>query len=331
MIGILVTGTGSFGLCIATCFLSYQLARQSESEPPGYGWWDTSWDTHNISEFLGISIPSDVVNLQIQGSRGVRGSYGIIPRLQFTFNAPPYSTMAFINAFCDGVLYPGYNPLIATDSYLPSPHELLIRVKSSIHYSSSPGVPETTLGNRCFQSGWIQELVVEQANPNLYTVSYRLPYEPNSSSAEGYYPQAQFVTPFDRIFRLHVTGLREVETEENQPTYLLTYPTICLDTSFVVVIPDYWTYRGDDFLDRYHGSEIAILVDGIPQKPASMDEYGRLIEANINEETVSELWDYCLTDNWEVGTHNIQVIVNPPDGSEETFEWKFEVQADLRE
>jgi hypothetical protein len=317
------------GLClagIAVIFLSYKLQRPLP--PLGYAdFFDSHhWNAENIGAFIGIPIPTDSVNLQIDGRLGSTGSYGIDPRLAFTFRSSPQTAMNFINAFCDGVFYPGYNPLIAIDSSSPVPGAVLVRANGTIHYSISPDVPETTMGNRCAQEQWIIDIMIETADPTLYTLSYRLNDNATGDPSNSY-PHAETITPLDPDFRLYATGLHEEQTTSGEVIYQLVYPTICLQTQHEGLIFDYWTHHAADF-EPYLGSSIALFIDGERLPPARVTANGALIDISDDETVLRRGWNYCFTQDWRPGTHTVEMRVSPLQGPVRTFEWSFEVEED---
>jgi hypothetical protein len=299
-----------------------------DPEPPGYSGWLSSndWNKENIGYFLTVPIPEDAINLEIEGSMGLRGSLGIIPRLSFSFYAPPQSATEFVNAFCDGILHPGYNPLVATDSYAPTEESVFILGKRMMHYSHSPGVPDTIKGNRCqrHDKGWIEEIVIDTSNHEEYVVSYNLPYSPNS--ANEYYPVTRKVTPFPKQFKLYVFGLRTENADSDSPLYIVENHTICLATSSVSgPIWDYFMFN-PEAMTPYTNSDVTIFIDEIEQPAARMDKRASLLP--LESDFQSGAWEYYCLDStvWEQGTHTMQLIVEPDDGEALTLEWEFEVR-----
>src|SRR5882724_1527922 len=60
----------------------------------------------------------------------------------------------------------------------------------------------------------------------------------------------------------------------------------------------------------------------------SISQYGFLLAADTNDSSLGGRWSYCLTQDWQPGLHRVQMLVSPPQGSPQTFEWKFEVGED---
>ncbi|HEX2906065.1 MAG TPA: hypothetical protein VHO69_04350 [Phototrophicaceae bacterium] len=246
---------------------------------------------------------------------------GTKPGLKFRFRSSPQTADTFVQAFCDGRLYPGYNPLVAIDSARPAPDALLIRTAGSIHYSRSLGVPDTVWGNRCILRGnWsVYEIVIDRSQTDTYTVSFDLPYDANVNPWE-YYPRAEYVAPLGTAYRLYVTGLYE----DAPGLYSLTYPTICLITNELPLVWDYWEFHREERPDD-SGAVVQIQLDGRPQPSAYITRGSGLapIGLALDKSTIS---NYCLTADWTVGTHQVRMVITPPTGTERVFEWDFVVK-----
>jgi hypothetical protein len=321
----------SFASCVGLCAVAYQIDVRMNPRPPGYSdLFDSSaWDTNSISEFLGVQIPADASNLQIEGEKGfLSAAYGTIPRLQFSFHAPPESATTFVQHFCSGTLHPGYNPLESEETLSPRPDSVLIRGRGTIHYSHSPGVPQTIRGNRCvlrdrtFES-FLHEIVLDTSNPDNYIVHYRLPYRPNGNPGEFYIP-AQVVTPLGDEFRLYVTGLQEETSSDDENSYRLTYPTICLETAPIAARRfDHWHFNPPQV--SYIGAAVDISIDRISQPAAIINDASALVYRSTENDTLLSKWNYCLTDNWEIGTHTVEMSIRFSNGEPQNYEWAFEV------
>ena len=205
-----------FMIILVGCGL-YQSNHRTNSYPPG--WRDMldngDWGRDTISHFLDIPIPEEAQDLVIEGQQGIVGSYGIYPKLSFSFTAEPESALQFVEQFCDGELHTGYDPRNAVDLSEPTDDAVLIRGDQTIHYSRSEDTPSTIRGNRCArydnrdlerQWTWIEEITLDAFDSNAYHVFYHLPYKANSGGAEEYYPRARMVAPFGDQFRFYVTG-----------------------------------------------------------------------------------------------------------------------------
>jgi hypothetical protein len=284
--------------------------------PPGYSDWflPREWDANSIGDFLAVRIPADATTLQIEGRKGSLGQYGINPTLEFSFSAAPENALAFVNSVCN-IVYVGYNPFASTETYRPVSDSVLVRGGLTIHYSYSPSAPETTLGNRCNRRGYLTEIVLDTADVNMSRVFYRL--QANRNHPE-YYAMAELVMPLEN-FQLYATGLRE-----QGQTFVLTYPMICLETGFLFRNVDYGFYVNR--IEAYEDSEIALFVDDILQPSASIQDGALKEMRSPNDNTESlERWDYCLSNDWQAGTHTVQMRVTPPQGDIEVFEWTFDV------
>src|SRR5260370_40908146 len=121
----------------------------------------------------------------------------------------------------------------------------------------------------------MEEFVIDESNPKLYAVSYRLPYTPNVNPGE-YYSRAEYVMPLGDMFRLYVTGLHEKKLQGDKVAYELSYPTLCLETSWSVLVPGLQGL-GPDSLAPYKAASITIGVDGTPQPYAQITSAEQLI------------------------------------------------------
>jgi hypothetical protein len=317
---VLVRSVGLLFLLCGVVYGALCLSFNGSDVPPGYkSWFDFGgWNTERINRFLGTSLPTDAVNLQIEGRMGMQGSYGITPSLEFSFQSSPASAAAFAEGFCGGVLHTGYDPLQAVESSIPSDDAVLIRVNRSIHYSRSPGVPLTTRGNRCGREQYLEEITLDEAHPEFSKVSYRLPYAANNNTWE-YYPYAETVRPFGNDFRLYITGVHGATETNNVSTYHLSYPILCFSTlflprsyEFVVGVPD--------VNEEYKNSAVAISIDGVAQSPAKISENGVL--ALVNGVGVDS-WSYCLTPALEGGMHTLEIRVSTAETEVKMFTLEF--------
>jgi len=252
---------------------------------------------------------------------GLVGSYGIMPRLSFQFDAPPDDAMQFVEQFCDGILHPGYYPFNSINSSEPSDDAILIHNGTTLYYSSSPNIPETILGNRCARHQdlyeqnkwfWEEEFVVDKANPNLYRVYYNLPFEANRDSSEQY-PTAKSINPFGERFRLNITGFNS--------EHVLVYHTVCMETS---EIRHYTINFEPDSMIDFAEAEISISIDGI-EKPNAFVSNPELSLQLSDTNRPFQKWQYCLNADWEVGTHTMRIQVKRTRSDILELKWDFTV------
>ncbi|MCD4687654.1 MAG: hypothetical protein K8S97_17130 [Anaerolineae bacterium] len=280
------------------------------------------WDRDAISHFLDIPIPDEAQDLVIEGQMGLVGSYGIYPKLSFSFKAEPESALQFVEHFCNGELHAGYDPRNAIDLSQPAENVVLIRGKRTIHYSQSKNTPQTVRGNRCARYDdrdpgrrWIEEITLDTSDPDQYRVSYHLPFEANGGNAEEYYPRAQTVAPFGDQFRFNITGFTA--------DHVLNYHTICMETTGLALVWDYFAFN-PDVMPTYAGSEVTIFIDDVQQPSARISDMGLSLRPT-HRDTPTDTWQYCLNANWEAGTHVMRVIVDPLDGERLVLNWEFTV------
>lgn len=322
-----------FMLILVGCGL-YQFSRSTNSYPPGFRdiFDDRDWDRDAISHFLDIPIPDDAQDLVIEGRQGLVGSYGIYPKLSFSFTSAPESALQFVEKFCDGELHPGYDPRYAIDMSEPADDTVLIRGDRTIHYSRSEDTPPTILGNRCARYNdrapaqydnrereklriWIEEITLDISDSDAYHVFYHLPFAANSGSAEEYYPRAQTVVPFGDQFRLYITGFTR--------DYVLDYHTICMETTGLALVWDYFAFN-PDIMPVYSGSEVRIFIDDVQQPPARISEMGLSLRPK-NSDVPYDTWQYCLNADWGTGSHVMRVVVDRLDGERLVLDWEFTV------
>jgi hypothetical protein len=315
----LVMGIGVVGMC-GLCFVISQAYLWLNPPPPGFRDSFTvssaGWNTSTIGDFLDGRIPADAADLTIEVKTGVTGSYGMNPSLSFSFWASPESATAFVNKFCQGVLYPGYNPLEAVDSAIPTSSSVLIRAGGSIHYSLSEGVPDSVRGNRCSRHdvrtgfGWVEEWVLDTSDPDSYRVFYRLPYDANGNPIE-FYPQARFVNPAGNRFRLYVTGISATSESD---IYSVDYPILCFETASLPSQYDFF-YWNPSFMQPFEGAAITVLVDNLEQPPASVTEFGVLTPLHTSTTSRFARWSYCLeTRRWQHSRHSVDFRIQPLSG-----------------
>ncbi len=305
----------------------YQFSRQAISYPPGWRdiFHDRDWDRDTISHFLDIPIPDEARNLVVEGQQGLVGSYGIYPKLSFSFDATPESALEFVEHFCEGELHVGYDPFDAMDMSNPVEDAVLIRGKRSIHYSRSEGTPQTIHGNRCARYDerdperlwiWIEEIALDTSDPDEYKATYHLPFEANSASAEEYYPRAHTIAPFGNQIRLNITGFSD-------DSHVLSYHTICMETAGLALVWDYFAFN-PDAMPTYAGSDVVIYIDDVQQTPARISELGLSLRPT-DKDISADMWQYCLNADWEAGTHTMRVVVDPLHGDNLVLDWEFTV------
>ncbi len=278
------------------------------------------WNRDNVGYFLNTSLPDEIQDFTVEGTMGLLGSYGFLPTLSFSFIASPEVAEAFVSHFCDGVLYAGFDPLNSINTSVPTSHSILVRGNGTIHYASSEDAPASINGNRCARydervgahTSWLEEIALDSSNPDRNKVSYNLAYAPGNPVAETRYPRAETITPLDR-FRLYVTGFSLVGS-----TYFLRYPTICMETHALSLVGNHFAFN-----TIFAGATMTILIDGVEQPRAIISD--RELSLRPADSDSTDFWQYCLTEDWEPGTHTMKLIVTPPTGESANFEWTFVV------
>lgn len=332
------------GAILFFCGTSIMGILYGRGDAPGYttGLLESSdWNKESISRFLNIPLPSDASQLVIEGAKGNLGSYGILPRLHFSFRASPESARQFAYAFCDGILHPGYNPLEAINNVHPSDNVVLIQGNGMLYYASSPDVPETTLGNRCTRLDeriptvgynpyrWIEDIALDTSNTTSYIVTYRLPYEINSEyqTADGHI----YIRPLGEQLRLSVSGMHDEGTEEN-PFVVTDYPISCFETAGVAAYGmDFYDWNKEMVakIDRFNNAVVNIFIDDTEQPQAHIVNtvLAPRYKSDGSLNNVPDVWEYCLDlASLKVGPHTMRLVINPPETEPNTFEFTFHVR-----
>ncbi len=321
---ILIVILVDIGLCVALFWLVFYGGFKPRI--PGFVdiFESSVWNRDNVSYFLNTSLPDEIQSLMVEGKMGQLGSYGFLPTLSFSFTASPEVAEAFASHFCDGVLYAGFDPFNSINTSVPTTHSILVRGTGTIHYASSKDAPASIKGNRCARydervgahTSWLEEIVLDSSNPDQNKISYNLAYDPDNPVAEIRYPRAETITPLDR-FRLYVTGFSLVGS-----TYFLRYPTFCMETRGSLYVWDDFAFKSD-IMKSFTDATMAILIDDLEQPPAIIS--GRWLSLRPADSDSTDFWQYCLTADWEPGTHTMKLIVTPPTGESANFEWTFVV------
>lgn len=112
-----------------------------------------------IGQVIHSPIPSDATDIQYS-SEMHRGYF-----VKLSFSAPAASTDQFAASLCQGILYEGYDPFSASNSYAARPRDVVLKATGYAYFSSSIGIAESVYGNRCsIENQWVQ-IKIDKTNP----------------------------------------------------------------------------------------------------------------------------------------------------------------------
>ncbi len=319
---------GIIGIAVTLAGLWLLIFQPFRQYPPGFAdiGRERDWNPDNVGHFIELQIPAQARDFVAEGQLGLVGSYGIFPTLEFSFTSTPDVANAFAAHFCNGVLHPGFDPFNSIESDSPGTEAVLVRGKGTIHYAYSNDTSLSVRGNRCSRWDgrinanwyWLEEIVLDTTNPNVYRVSYHLPFDPNSSGmAEEVYPRAYAITPLGDAFRLNVTGFRALNG-----SYVLGYPTICMETRALARVWDRFAFD-PSLHSGYENAEVSIAIDGIAQPSAVITE--DTFSLRPTDSTGTDAWQYCITKDWQPGRHSMEIVIVPINGNVRVFDWEFVV------
>ncbi|HEX2906066.1 MAG TPA: hypothetical protein VHO69_04355, partial [Phototrophicaceae bacterium] len=89
---LLIVGlVASCVLMAVVVLISMKIYELQHPAPPGYANFleSSAWDAASIGDFLGVFLPSDAQDVQIEGSKGYMDVGGTKPGLKFRFRSSP--------------------------------------------------------------------------------------------------------------------------------------------------------------------------------------------------------------------------------------------------
>ena len=250
--------------------------------------------------------------------------------MRLTFKTSPAGLSNFTRHICDGVLHQGYDPYQAFNygSYLGGQRFYLIKDtwNGFSYYSYSPDAPESVSGNRC-QGELLIQIRVEQIESDLYDVRVdqgRHLWGNNCSLIPCRYIGNNFVQPILDLPFI-VMGLDDDASNH----FILVSNELCLEYQF----SDYY-YAS--FLSPYSALGFKYLWDArlnwtIDDQPQGIrfisPRHARLVrDANAPETAYYHKLDYCTTQNWTTGRHQMALEVLTATGQQDTYTWEFIVE-----
>ncbi len=270
----------------------------------------SDWNIERIQEHLGVNIPSDAQDIEIEGKLGY-GTY-----LNLTFSAPSGQTTRFANQFCGGILHQSYDPFNAIDVGFDYSYTHEIEMNRFQYSSYSPNTPDTWFGNRCWsQETGIHQILVDKTDPTLYRIRFQLTTACNllSPPLPCWFVDPHAIRPLAN-FPLMVFGMNE-----ESGRFVLTSPEICIDT--YINLDDRWYYL--------IGSEIRFSIDDHLKPTAYFDERMRIVPTSNDDGDDSppkSMFTYCLMETWVRGLHTMTINVISDSGEEYEYSWEFWVE-----
>jgi hypothetical protein len=270
-----------------------------------------------VSLQLGSAIPADASNV-VNDSWHTRS--GMIPQDSFisvTFQAPPQSALNFSKNLCQGKLDQGYDPFNATDTIEPAPKVHLIKMTRFTYYSYSPNTPEQVLGNRCWSSNGINQVRVETADINVYTVHVE---QTKWDCAK--FPCREmggnYINPIPD-FPFMVIGMATIDNQ-----YVAISDETCIEMRF-----SYDSVGGLDVNEWAYliGADVAVQVDNERIVISNVSDRGILLPKQSDGSTMQLVndtyYNTCFNGNFSVGLHRMQVNIIARSSKEETYAWNF--------
>lgn len=183
----------------------------------------------DIAAYLGIPFPDHMTDFTFDAKQG-RLFY-----IRFEFKAEPETVEEFANHFCNGVLHQGFDPfdlhlLPFPQPLSSSPNIVLIKERNATYYAYSSSANDDLFGNRCLsEKGHIQNILIDQSNPDHYRVQYETPFDELNSGGNKNYVQ-----PLND-FPLMLIGVQETDV------YTIVTNEICLELGAGYYnVPEVW-------------------------------------------------------------------------------------------
>jgi hypothetical protein len=270
---------------------------------------------NDLQGIWGITIPASATNIEFVSSLTES-------TFRLTFDTNPTDALDFAESIC-GILYPQYNPFGASDTIEFLHHALLIKMNHFTYYSYSPDRDENVIGSRCNPTPGtpiqIHQVVVDTSNSQLYRV--RLEQVGRSSQIPSHSSLGiNYINPITN-FPMMIVGLSE--TDNNH--YFLAHPEICFDTLYTYLDISAWRSEWRYLI----GANVQLTIDDESLPLAQISPQGRLVPQNMMGEANSTrndlFWFYCVRREWEVGSHNIHIRIEPVLNEVINYNIQFEV------
>ena len=269
-----------------------------------------------IESYMRLQIPADAKDVEIHGETG-GGGYD--PYFSLRFRASPNSVAQYVQGICGGVLHQGYDPFNAIDTGdIPPMRPYLIKLRNFTYYSYSPNVSGALWGNRCMPwDDGMYQILVDKSQAEEYQVMVDFPDDCEVVAACQPIGENYIRPSLD--LPLIIIGLAQLENE-----YLLISSEICIETQLDYVLV---AWQGVPKWEWLAGAQVQVKINETILIPAVVSDNGRLRPTNTQTDDFE--FNYCVTNSWSPGIHQIEMIIDPLDGTPRTYVWDFVVTEQL--
>jgi hypothetical protein len=269
---------------------------------------ESTFELAGIENYLGVQIPKDATGIDVNSQTGYK------PYFRLSFKASAESMSEFAKEICEGELHQGYDPFHAVDTaQVPPKRPYLIKMQSFTYYSYSPDAPDTMWSNRCwpFRKGLLQ-IVVDKQNPSQYEFTLEMPE--NCEKVAACSPIGNnYIEP------IHDLPLIVIGMAERDGKYVLVSDEVCFETQLSYVLSSGWTQveKWKNLVD----AQVSVTLDDKPLNNAYISHDGRLTQNGSTPDSFR--YDYCFTEDWSAGMHNIRLQLQTNGGEYQEYSWKF--------
>lgn len=308
-IGAIISITGTIlGLSVLCMYWAvFSLNQSIQSQNVSLQW---------IESYMRLQVPPDARNIEVHGETG-EGGYD--PYFSLRFRASPNSVTQYVQGICGGVLHQGYDPFNAIDTGdIPPVRPYLIKLRNFTYYSYSPDTSGALWGNRCMPwNDGIYQILVDKSQAEEYQVVVDFPDD--CEVVATCRPIGEnYVRPSSDL-PLIIIGLAQIDDE-----YILISNEICIETQLDYVLVG---WQGVPKWEWLAGAQVQVKIDETMLIPAIVSDTGRLQPTNTLVDDFG--FDYCFTNSWSTGFHQIEMIIDPLHGQSRTYVWDFLVTEEL--
>lgn len=277
-----------------------------------------TYSLDEIGQLIHSPIPTDATDVEIDPTT-VNGY-----TIRFSFSAPPSSANQFASNLCQGKLYEGYDPFVASNYYAGYVGDAVIKSSGYTYFSTSTGVSKSIYGNRCSMDIRTGQVRIDKTNPQKYLVrfeilSYTCDVDLMCKAPYGFDNDTYRPLPKNAPFPLTIFG-----TENTKSVHVPKDNILCAET-----IPDSfssWNKVPFNF-DEFNGASFELFVDDINKGPAVISK-GRLKVDYSTGKFVGlhEPPEYCFAVDAAAGEHQMSINVKTVAGKTYHYAWGFQVQ-----